>query len=288
MSKKGSESTSKNSFGVAERASDSENLYSDVEQDPLERSPKNFQDKQDGYRNRNSSRGFIRRLLKRARNLRIVSFLVARIAYLLLRILFATYNLKFEIDSSVKINGPEKQGIFYFWHRNIIHAIFFFSRMKTIGHCLISPSRDGQIAAFIARKFGFKVIFGSAYKMGIKAVKRSIEVLEMNKVLSLVGDGSRGPSLKLQKGILYLSAKTGVPTVFVECSDSGAYVFEKSWDKFRVPLPFSTITVKLHSPVKVTRDQYLMAKERFQAAEKREKAAQLENRRRLESSVGNP
>jgi lysophospholipid acyltransferase (LPLAT)-like uncharacterized protein len=167
--------------------------------------------------------------------------------YLYLRLLFITLRLNVINDEN---EAPDNrfQGIYYFWHQNIIACMYFFYKKGGTGHCVVSPSSDGKIAGFIAQKLGFKVLYGSAYKKSIKLVRQTLDVLELNKLLCIVGDGSRGPAFKLQRGISYLAAKSQLPLIFVGCKSSSSLTFHNSWDKFQIPLPFSRISIRIKKP----------------------------------------
>ena len=170
--------------------------------------------------------------------------------------LFSTYRLKVEYNHSSTHPFTKNKGVFYFWHQNIIAATFFFFKNKSIGHCVVSPSRDGKIIGFIAQKLGFKVLYGSAYKQSVKLVRQSLDILDVNKRLCIVGDGSRGPAQQLQRGVIYLAAKSKLPLVFIECKSEWAFTFKKSWDKFQIPLPFSKIFIRVHQPIIPSEDAY--------------------------------
>jgi Kdo2-lipid IVA 3' secondary acyltransferase len=196
-------------------------------------------------------------LVKKIKNISFLRTSFSYVIYGLLRIIFFTYRLKIENDfSQQKLQDSFKQGIFYFWHQDIIGGSFFFFKNKLRGHCIVSPSRDGKIMGFVAEKLGFTVLYGSSHKRTVGLVKDSLDVLEKHKRIALIGDGSRGPALKLQKGIMFLAAKSQLPLIFIECKISRSFIFKKSWDKFRMPLPFSKISVKVHSPVIVTEQDY--------------------------------
>jgi hypothetical protein len=140
------------------------------------------------------------------------------------------------------------QGVFYFWHQHIISGMYFFFKEKGDAHCIISPSSDGKIAAFIAQRLNLSVIYGSQNKKPISLLRTSLNVLKKTKRLCLVGDGSRGPAFELQQGAVYLSEKSNLPLVFVECHASWSYTIKRSWDQFKIPLPFSLITITIHAP----------------------------------------
>ncbi|MFH1461347.1 MAG: DUF374 domain-containing protein [bacterium] len=191
----------------------------------------------------------LKTIIKKIKNSNLLNFIAKNLIYFYLRIIFLTYRLRLVNSKNANFNEKQilNQGVFYFWHQNIIPATFFFFKKKCVGHCIISPSKDGKIMGFIAKKLGFKVIYGSAYKDTIKLVRTTLDVLDLNKKIAIVGDGSRGPAQKLQRGVIYFASKSKIPLVFIDCKTEWAITFNKSWDKFKIPLPFSKIYIKIHT-----------------------------------------
>ncbi len=184
----------------------------------------------------------------------IVSWLFKRTLYVFLRVLFFTYRVRV-ISQDISLEDMQhEKGIYYFWHQHILSGMYFFFSKKLRGSCVVSPSKDGKIAGYICGKLGFNVLYGSSHKSPVSLLKQSIRTLKTHKQLCIVGDGSRGPAKKLQKGIEYLAAKTQVPIIFVECKPYTSYTFKKSWDQFKVPLPFSKIDIIIHSPRYISRE----------------------------------
>jgi len=165
--------------------------------------------------------------------------------YIFIRILFSTYRLRFTVDPDIKMPVQEQRGVFYFWHQNILAGMFFFFKQKAMGACVVSPSNDGKYAGFVCQQLGYEVLYGSANKSPIHLLRQSLDVLKKTNQLCLVGDGSRGPAFVLQPGITYLASKAGIPIILVDCKIGWAFTFKKSWDQFKIPLPFSKITVHL-------------------------------------------
>jgi lysophospholipid acyltransferase (LPLAT)-like uncharacterized protein len=60
-------------------------------------------------------------------------------------------------------------------------------------------------------------------------------------------DGPRGPCYRLGRGIVFLAQITGEPVVPIHL-DYSRYICLKSWDRFRIPLPFSRVEVTLGKP----------------------------------------
>jgi lysophospholipid acyltransferase (LPLAT)-like uncharacterized protein len=161
----------------------------------------------------------------------------ASLLYIIMRALFASYRLK------TKNTFMPERAIIYFWHQNIIGCLFFLWKTKNLTTVIVSPSPDGKIAGAILEKLGVKVLYGSSYKNSISVIRGALKILKTEKKLILVGDGSRGPAFKLQPGITYFAEKSNSDFVFIECKTKHNIVFKKSWDTFRIPLPFSKIII---------------------------------------------
>ncbi len=198
----------------------------------------------------------LKKITNHIKNNRISSYILKNLFYLNLKLLFKTYRLEVEIDKQTNLPLNKWEGVFYFWHQNIIPGMFFFSKQKSIGYSIVSPSGDGKIIGYILQKFGFKILYGSAYKKSIKLVRQGLDILDVNKKLCIIGDGSRGPAFKLQRGVIYLAAKSKLPLIFVDCKTQCAIKIKKSWDQFKIPLPFSKIYVRIHHPVMPSIDAY--------------------------------
>lgn len=190
----------------------------------------------------------LKRIIKKIKTSSFFSFLLKMLLYCFVRTLIATYRLRVTYGVGLKKRLIDNEGVFYFWHQQIIAGMTFFFKMKGVGHCIVSPSSDGKIAGFLCQKLGFTVLYGSSHKSSVQLVRQALAVLKVSRQLCIVGDGSRGPAFELQKGVRYLAAKSQVPLIFVECLSSWHITFTKSWDKFQVPLPFSKIHVHVHAP----------------------------------------
>jgi len=184
----------------------------------------------------------------------VLSFISKNVLYLLLRTLFWTYRLEVKYVGGGQQSMNNIQGLCYFWHQHIISGMFFFFKLKARGACIVSPSNDGKMAGFICQKLGFEVLYGSSHKSSVSVTRQALSELNHVGRLCLVGDGSRGPAFQLQRGVVYLAEKTGKPLIFIECTAPHAITFKKSWDQFKVPLPFSKIFVTVHQPQFVTSD----------------------------------
>jgi lysophospholipid acyltransferase (LPLAT)-like uncharacterized protein len=191
-------------------------------------------------------------LLISCKRSRLLSAATKYFLYGVLRLLFMTYRIKVTLAPGANRTPSASQGIYYFWHQHIVAGMYYFFKTKSTGACIASPSNDGKIAGFLCKKLGFDVLYGSSNKSSIAVLRAALTALRTNGRLCLVGDGSRGPAFQLQPGLEYLATKASLPLVFVECTVSHAITFKKSWDQFKLPLPFSTIYITIHQPVNIT------------------------------------
>jgi lysophospholipid acyltransferase (LPLAT)-like uncharacterized protein len=53
-------------------------------------------------------------------------------------------------------------------------------------------------------------------------------------------DGPRGPYHVVKPGVLYLAAKTGNPIVPITSAVRRARIFDRAWDRYIFPLPFTS------------------------------------------------
>lgn len=173
--------------------------------------------------------------------------------YFYLRLFFATYRLTtvYEFNFNEKAFN-KNEGIYYCWHQNIIATMFFFYRNKGFSHCMVSTNDQHDFISFCAQKLGFKLIVQDSYKSSSSFLKETIEILDVNKRLYVVGDGSKGPAFRLQPSIQFLSEKSKLPLVFIESTSQWELILRQSWDQFRIPLPFSKITIRVHKPYSIS------------------------------------
>jgi lysophospholipid acyltransferase (LPLAT)-like uncharacterized protein len=135
------------------------------------------------------------------------------------------------------------------WHGRIFY-LFFHLRRHSDYHLLISPSKDGDWLARLARLMGYSVIRGSSYKQAISSARSLIKVLRNGERIIIVADGSRGPRLKAQAGSIQLAGMTQSPIIPMTYGSRKKHVF-KSWDRFVLPFPFTRCTVNFGSPILV-------------------------------------
>jgi hypothetical protein len=137
--------------------------------------------------------------------------------------------------------------IYAVWHGRILVVPWLNARLRrTDGarpvRVLASRSRDGELMAAFARRFGLAVVRGSSSRGGAAALRALARAVRAGEDVAMVPDGPRGPACRLQAGIVALAAATGAPIVPVGVAARPARRLG-SWDRFMVPLPFARCAV---------------------------------------------
>lgn len=154
------------------------------------------------------------------------------------------------------------------WHQHlVICARFLVSRQ--VGALkpgfMISPSVDGEAPSALARSYGAHVVRGSGSYTGLRAVRGAHQAIVKEGISpAITPDGPRGPRFKFKPGALFAAQISGKPVVPLAFAAKHARVL-KTWDKFILPLPFSTICIAVGEPLFMPGDA---SDEQMQAAQR--------------------
>jgi len=154
----------------------------------------------------------------------------------LIRMLASTW--RYTKSGSIPTDMPS---IIAFWHESMLPGWHHHSHLKTIA--LVSQSKDGSILTSLLEQWGIHTIRGSSSKSGKEALADAVEQVKNGSILLLTPDGPRGPRGTFKAGAVIAAQRAQVPLYLARITESSVFVFHKSWDKFRVPLPFSHIHI---------------------------------------------
>ena len=143
----------------------------------------------------------------------------------------------------VRLETPEDYGpgILGIWHRDLLACCAAFKGMGV--HALISESKDGELFSETARRLGYRVTRGSD-SHGALNVRHLLESLNAGKFAAMALDGPRGPAGVAKPGSLWLSRKSDRPLWEIQVQ-YGRHATLHTWDRFVIPLPMSTIVVRI-------------------------------------------
>jgi len=196
------------------------------------------------------SKLFLRKL---AYNYFIQKFIIFLI-YSYLLIVYKTSSKKYiGLEEIYKKIGDKKPIIFAFWHNRLMMIPFFARKIKKKikSHnfmTLASKHGDGKFVGMTMEKFGLISILGSTNDK--KKPSRGIDYSSMRKIinglksgysLGITPDGPRGPNQQINGELINIARLTNASVIALSYSSSNFKIVKKSWDKFKIPLPFSKL-----------------------------------------------
>ena len=186
----------------------------------------------------------------------------------LLRAYFITIRIAEDERSRRGRRRPEEhQGVYAFWHAHQLACVYQYSGLDV--HILISRSKDGEIVARVAKGMGCRPVRGSTSRGAIEAGTTLIRCAREGRPVAITPDGPRGPRHEVQGGTLLVAQVTrlAIHPVAIGFSD---YWELSSWDRFRIPKPFSRgyamVGEPIHVPRKATEKEFEDARERLRVA----------------------
>ena len=179
----------------------------------------------------------------------VLSYAIA--AYMRLVMLTCKKHYFYPPETAPYFSG-EKQVVSAFWHGRMLVMPFLRPPGRTMD-VLISSHRDGLIISKTMQRFSIGTIAGSTSKGSLGALKHLFSVMKKGGNFSITPDGPRGPFQVAASGVAHIVARTKIPLVPVTFSAT-RYKRMKSWDRFMVALPFSTLYFVAGPPIAVDAD----------------------------------
>ena len=167
---------------------------------------------------------------------------------------------------------PHPPGIYAFWHSHQLSMAWHCRTTRSA--ILISASRDGEYIARVAASLGYLPVRGSSSRGGAAGLKQLVALGHAGRTVTITPDGPRGPRYSVKAGALILAQKTGLPIIPVAMGLSKFWELP-SWDRFRIPKPFSKGYYCWGTPLRVPADADAAAREKI-ADELRERMIELE------------
>lgn len=170
----------------------------------------------------------------------------------LYRLWCATLRIRIEnCDAAEKLWKEGNPILFALWHDELFSVIQAKKPFRMF--TLVSPSRDGEYLSQVLTRIGLFPIRGSSSRGGGKAMLETVHALRREKACCAITiDGPRGPRHEVKNGILFLSQHIPAYIIPVRAFAEKTKRFERAWDKFQLPLPFSTVRIVIGNAYKVT------------------------------------
>ena len=173
-----------------------------------------------------------------------------------IRLLFATYRFRYDGRPGLREPGGHASYLLAIWHQNLFAGILAQTGRRHV--VIVSKSRDGDPVTQLCEGLGHVVARGSSRsrgrdKGGQAAKSNMIEHLQNGLPGALTVDGPRGPAHVCKPGIVDMARRTGLP-IIPYLPLPKRYWSLKSWDRFRLPKPFTRIDVHYGPPIFVPPD----------------------------------
>lgn len=176
---------------------------------------------------------------------KILGFLVGAVAWLWLKSL----RLTVLIDDALDMGDP-RPFVLSFFHGEQFALLAWPRRRKTVA--LVSLSRDGELQSRALRVVGMRVERGSTSRGGARGLAAIVRRLRRGEDAAFAVDGPRGPRFHVSPGAIAAAKACGGSLVPMGSAMAKGFVFEKAWDHFALPRPFSRVVVCLGPPLPPT------------------------------------
>lgn len=179
--------------------------------------------------------------------------IIAAIVYTAVRLIGPT--LRFEligVHNATQIRERGEPAIGAFWHRCIFQAVWFWRNRGIV--VLNTVNFDGQWTRRVIERLGFGTAQGSSSRGAIEGLTTMAQRLEEGRHVALTIDGPRGPRYVAKPGAVILARRTGKPISVFHIASKWGHTFQKTWDLFRLPYPYSPAVIVFAPSIRVPVD----------------------------------
>ena len=197
-----------------------------------------------------------KKLLHKILVFRFLVYISALFLYALVRLIQFTCKTEVIRPSQViEYEAGDKPLIYASWHGRMFPMPSMRPKHRKI-NAVVSLHGDGELITKVLSFFGMGTVRGSTNRTpgeskkgfpakdrgGSRVIRDSIKVLESGESIAITPDGPRGPRFVFKPNFINVAAITKTPIVTISFSCSNTKIF-RSWDRFMLPLPFSTIKI---------------------------------------------
>src|SRR5215475_13907813 len=179
--------------------------------------------------------------------------IIAAAVYSVIRLLGPT--LRFEVlgwHHAQDVHNSGRRCVWAFWHRIIIPIAWWARNMGIV--VMNTTAFDGRWTRKVIERLGFGTAQGSSSRGGLRGLAVMAKRIEEGKDCAFTIDGPRGPRYVAKPGPVMLARRTGCPITVFHIGVEHGKTFEKTWDHFLLPRPFSRAVVIFAPPIEVSQD----------------------------------
>jgi lysophospholipid acyltransferase (LPLAT)-like uncharacterized protein len=178
------------------------------------------------------------------------SQLIAKLGNFLMKVLIRTCHIHVEgLESFIHVAETEKC-ILMLWHNRlaIIPSILNRYAPTIIFAALVSGSRDGEILSTVVHSYKRGRTIKVSHQARHQALRQNIRHIEERKqIVIMTPDGPRGPCYEIKPGIAFAALETQAYVIPLDWAANRFWEL-KTWDRLRVPKPFTTIVFRFLPP----------------------------------------
>lgn len=161
---------------------------------------------------------------------------------LFLRLWLATLRFR---PSPARFDDAGGPRVIVLWHENLFVTVLVAQRC--LGRkvtALISASKDGAWLVAFYRMMGVAAVRGSSNRGGVGALVALTRAVRSGAHAGVTPDGPRGPRRVVKPGVATLARLTASPFLLLGIRHGSSWSLS-SWDRFRLPVPFSLVEVEM-------------------------------------------
>jgi lysophospholipid acyltransferase (LPLAT)-like uncharacterized protein len=141
--------------------------------------------------------------------------------------------------------------LFLLWHE-VLLPLLWHHRDQGVA-IVVSEAADGRYLASYAERLGYRCLFGSTTRGGVRALVGAAKALESGIPVAFTPDGPRGPRREMKPGILAAAERAGAAILPIHAVANRAWRLA-SWDRFVIPKPFAQIRIGYGEPFQVSKE----------------------------------
>mgnify|MGYP001160969350 CR=1 FL=1 len=141
------------------------------------------------------------------------------------------------LDDLVKSKKPI---LLCVWHGRFLFGAYYMLKKKYPVYAIAGRHNDAEMIARVFKGWGFGLIRGSSTRGGENVINELKNKFIDGKTVCITSDGPRGPVHVAKNGSIRIGMECGAAIVPMTGISNRYWKF-KSWDKFILPKPFSTI-----------------------------------------------
>jgi lysophospholipid acyltransferase (LPLAT)-like uncharacterized protein len=172
--------------------------------------------------------------------------------YVLIRLICLT--LRWERRGFEHLEGiyeSQHRAIFTFWHSCIFTATYFWRSRGIV--VMSSQSKDGEFTSRFIKRFGYGTARGSSTRGAGRALAEMTECLSNGIDVAFTIDGPKGPVYVAKPGAVTLARHSG-QAIFPFHVAVKRYIELPSWDRLKIPLPFTRAITLMGEAIYVAKD----------------------------------